>query len=151
MSKSIYVLAGLGLFGCIALGLMMQHLLRVQVDRDQSEIALELEEMCGNQFDGPAIVELLSGASAVTMLVKVRARPGVELEKFARSASSLVWRTAYRHEQVPDHLRFEVRPADGGEKVVVQTSRSDLGRLRRRSSRTSRSASPGGAVPSGGR
>ena len=151
MSKSIYVLAGLGLFACIALGLMMQHLLRVQADRGQSVIAVELQEMCGDQFDGRAVVELQSAASALTMVVKVRARPGVEMDKFARSASSLTWRIAHRHGQVPDHLRFEVRPPDAGEAVVVETSRSDLGRLRRRPARSPRSAAPDAAVPSGGR
>lgn len=151
MSKSIYVLAGLGLFGCIALGLMMQHLLRVQVERGQSAIAVELQEMCGHQFEGPAIVELQSEASALTMVVKVRARPGVALDKFARSASALTWRIAHRHEQVPDHLRFEVRPPAAGEAVVVETSRSDLGRLRRRPAQKSGSVSPGAPAPSGGR
>ena len=148
MSKSIYVLAGLGLLGCLALGLIMQHLLRVQVDRDRSEIAIELQEMCGNQLDGPVVVALVPDAPEPTMVVKVSVGPDVEPLKFARSASSLVWRIAHRHDQAPEHLHLEVRPPDQAEPVVVRTSRSSLSGLRRPLLRRSRVPA---APPAGGK
>jgi len=88
------------------------------------------------------------------MVVRVRSRPGVEREKLARSASSLIWRCAYRLGQVPEQLRLEVSAVVGGEPVVVQTARSDLGRLVNRPISPPEAPSPRGgdaAAPAGRR
>ena len=52
MSKSIYAVAGIGLLGCVALSMMMQHLLKVQNDDSTSPLAREMREMLGDYLVG---------------------------------------------------------------------------------------------------
>src|SRR5262245_24773879 len=52
VSKTVYVVGGIGAVGCLMLSFMMQHLLKVQSERSHSPVADELKETCAEHLVG---------------------------------------------------------------------------------------------------
>lgn len=129
MTKSIYVVAGIGLFGCVAMSFMMQHLLGVHGERNRSPVAIELQEMLGDSLRGPVDVSTHEVDGERTMVVKLPVRDSVPIDSFAKSATDLLWRRSPRWQDVPEKLRLEVS-GPGGAPVVVDSRPPGVRRLR---------------------
>lgn len=129
MTKSIYVVAGIGLFGCVALSFLMQHLLEVQGERSRSPVAIELQEMLADNLRGPVEVSTHEVDGERTMVVRMPAREGVPLDLFAKSATDLLWRRSPNWKEVPEKLRLEV-DAPGATAVVLDSRPPGVRRTR---------------------
>ena len=139
MSKSVYVVGGMGALGCLALSLMMQHLLKVKTDQARSPIVLEIEDACAEHLAGRIEASTIDMDGEMTLCLQLVAKAGVDPKQLGRSASDLVWRRRHKWNEVPERLRVEVRSA-GAPPVVVETRPPGLEGLR--SGRQRRAALP---------
>jgi hypothetical protein len=111
VSKSIYAIAAIGGLGCLALSLMMQHLLETQQERERPPIVAELESFLADQLTGPIGYRYRQegGRSTIILQMVVTADTATANAAFARSASDLVWRLGGRYlRELPDELVIEV-------------------------------------------
>lgn len=123
MSKSLYVVGGIGTVGCLMLSLMMQHLLKVKKDRAVSPVAIELARDFEAHLAGPIEVRTLEEDGEPTMVVRLPVQPGARLAELAKAAGDFVWRRAYLLPELPGRLRVEAFPVDGSEPVAAAVSR----------------------------
>jgi hypothetical protein len=85
----------LGVGGCLALGLMMQHLLRVSQERNQPAIVREVNRVFGARIDGEARLRYLrrqEGAIAQLTISPLLVGSSREL---ARDVGQFVWRGSH--------------------------------------------------------
>lgn len=122
MARSIYVVGAMGVLGCVALSMMMQHLLKVQKDRSSSPLAADLQEMCGHLLAAPPEVRSFLYEGEQTIVIGLVTVDQVDRQKFGKSASELLWRGVYRLREMPERVRVELRTA-GREDIVVVESR----------------------------
>ncbi|MGE3171594.1 MAG: hypothetical protein AB7O97_03145 [Planctomycetota bacterium] len=147
MSKSVYVVGGIGVIGCLMLSFMMQHLLKVKTDRSRSPVAIELEEACAQYLDGPIEAATFEIDGERTTLLRLRVFAGVDADRLARSAGDLVWRRAHKFRDMPERLRFEVRGPGLEQPLVVDSRPQGLDRLSRHRSTPAGDAAPTGSTP----
>lgn len=113
MSKSVYIVGGIGIVGCIALSLMMQHLLKVQGERARPALALEIEQELADCLRGNVEVSTIEVDGESTLCVRLPIKKGLASDRLARAASDLLWKRAPSWRDTPERLRLEV-VADGG-------------------------------------
>lgn len=132
VSKTVYVVGGIGAVGCVMMSLMMQHLLKVQGERGRSPVAIEVEQQCGTHLVGPIEVSAMERDGERLLVVRLRAKPGVECAPLARTIGDLIWRYAYKLPESPERLRLEVRSSDDQKvaPVVVESRPPGLGSWR---------------------
>lgn len=142
MSKSIYVVAAMGLVSCVALSFLMQHLLGVKGDRSRSPVAAELQEVLADNLKGSVEVTTLDVDGERTMLVRLPAREGVPLDQLAKSTTDLLWRRAPLWKEVPERLRLEVRGPSDAPPLVLDSRPPGLGRFQRSRAKPAPLAAP---------
>ncbi len=113
MSKSIYIVGATGILGCVALSLMMQHLLKVQGDRARPALAVEIEQELTECLSGSVEVTTLDVDGERTLWVRLPIKKGFASDRLARTASDLLWKRAPSWPQTPERLRLEV-VSEGG-------------------------------------
>lgn len=113
VSKSVYIVGGIGIVGCIALSLMMQHLLKVQGDRARPALAIEIEQDLADCLHGNVDVSTLDVDGERTLCVRLPVKKGLAADRLARAASDLLWKRAPSWRETPERLRLEV-VAEGG-------------------------------------
>ena len=128
MSKSLYVVAAMGLIGCVALSFMMHHLLGVKTERSRSPLAIELQELLDSNLDGTVEVSTLDVDGEFTMLVRLPARAGVPRDQLAKSTTDILWRRAPVWKETPERLRIEVGGPGNELPVVLDSRPPGLGR-----------------------
>lgn len=127
MSKSIYVIGGMGLAGCLLLSFLMQHLLKVRGDRAASPVALELQELFSGRLARPVQVAVIEEQGIRTMVVRMALLEG-DPRQVVRGAGGLAWRRAAVLPQPPQRLRLEVTGSDPAEApAVVEFSSRGVG------------------------
>jgi hypothetical protein len=129
------MVGGIGALGCLALSLMMQHLLKVKTENTRSPIAIELEEACADRIVGRIEADTVEIDGEETLWLKLVAKDGVELRPLAKNASDLVWRRSHKWPQLPGRLRVEVRGPRSAP-VVIETRPQGLDGLRSGRART---------------
>lgn len=132
MSKSIYVVGAIGLIGCVALSLMMQHLLKVKGDRARPAMALEIEEELADCLRGPVEVATLEVDGERTLCIRLPVKAGVPGDNLARGASDLLWKRSTSWREQPERLRLEVLPAQGGAPIQLDSHSPALRGMRRK-------------------
>lgn len=90
MTKSLYVIGGLGLGACLVLSMMMQHLLEVKNERDRPAVVIEVEQILGGRLVGPATL-VQKDREGRTLEMRLKVLAGLDKEKLARTAGNLVW------------------------------------------------------------
>ncbi len=140
MSKSIYVVGAIGLIGCVAMSLMMQHLLKVKGERSRPAAVVALEGELADHLSGPIEHQTLEIDGLVTLQVRLRTRAGVEAKALGRAAGEMLWRGVIRWQPAPERILVEVQEAGSAAPVVVESSQPGL-RLRPRP--TAQPSAPG--------
>jgi hypothetical protein len=120
VSKSIYVVGGIGLVGSVLLAFMMQHLLKVQKEQASSPVAQVLEDAFAEHLAGPVRIAVPKPGGDATMTVHMVTRPGVRREQLAGVADDLIWPEIGRMREPPRAVRFEIEDADGAPIVIVE-------------------------------
>jgi hypothetical protein len=142
--KSVYVVGGLGALGCLALSLMMQHLLKMKTDTARSPIAVELEEACAEFLTERIESSQLEIDGELTLRLQLTAKKGVDPKALARNASDVVWRRSHKWSEVPERLRIEVHSPEAAP-VVHESRPAGLDSLR--SGRERRAENPDALPP----
>lgn len=117
MSKSIFVISGLGLVSCVLLSLMMQHLLKVKVERKRSPLVIELEELFRSQLAGPIETEFQDRDGKRTLVVHIKIVGGIQKQRLGISLGGLVWRRALSGTDEPPQALLLAVGDDAGGKV----------------------------------
>lgn len=138
VSKSVFVVGGIGAVGCVMLSLMMQHLLKVKGEHGRSPVATDIEQTFGPQLQGPVdlVSLLMDGERAV--IVRLLAKADVDREQMGRRVAGLVWRSAHKLAETPDVLRVEVRRDAAEEPMIIDTRPPGLDGLRASSQKPKR-------------
>ncbi len=123
MSKSVYVVGGIGAVGCLMMSLMMQHLLKARTEQSRSPVSIELEQALAQHVVEPIEVTSRDSDGERMMLVRLKARPQADAARLARSVGDLIWRRAYKWSERPDRLQVEVRSGEANKQPVVIVSR----------------------------
>lgn len=109
VSKSLIAVGGMGLVSCLLLSLMMQHLLKVQVEKQRPTTVTELEELFRSQLAGPVQTQTVDRDGRRTVVVRMRVLAGLNKQRLATSAGGVVWRRALQESMdAPDGVLFEI-------------------------------------------
>lgn len=148
VSKTVYVVGGIGAMGCVMLSLMMQHLLKVRTESKRSPVAIEIEQAFPGNLVGPVDVTTPMIDGERTMLVRLAVGPGIDGAPFGRSVADVVWRRAYQWPEMPDRIMVEVRTERQPRDPVVVVSRAPGLDRRLRAAKAAGAAAGGVAEPS---
>lgn len=103
VSKSLYVIAGLGLTGCVVMSMMMQHVLKVKGDKDVPAAAKDLQDLYGSRLSDYCTIDVDETPDRTIVAVGVHAQGGMGTPRLARSIGEFVWRR-YAVRQVVDEV-----------------------------------------------
>lgn len=120
MRTPLTILA-LGLGACLALGLMMQHLLRVSKERNQPPVVREINRVYGARMDGEARMRFVRRPDAVVAEITFTPLVVGGARDLAREIGQFVWRNV----EDPSFAKVVVVCADplGGAPQQVEVHR----------------------------
>jgi hypothetical protein len=108
----------LGLGACLALGLMMQHLVRVSKERNQPPLLQEINRRYGPRLDGEARLRFLPRRDGT--LAEVTISPLLAGRDLAREVGQFVWRTVHDRPLAGVEVVCQDPLGNGTERVVVE-------------------------------
>jgi len=127
VSKSLFVISGLGLASCVLLSLMMQHLLQVKADKKRSPLVTELEDLFRSQLAGPIDTELQDRDGKRTLVVHIKVLGGLQKQRLGLSLGGLVWRRALSGpEEAPQAVVLAVCDDVGGKIEEIDVPRPPM-------------------------
>ncbi len=119
MRKSIFVIGGLGLGGCLALSLGLRELLAVQQERQRSPLASLLEGHFSRRLVGRVHVQWVDANGRQQLEARLAVFSGLRKEPIAEAAGELLWLNAANHGRRPDSVVVRVEDDDGGVPFVM--------------------------------
>ena len=120
VAKSIYVVGGIGVVGCLMLSFMMEHLLKVKTEASRSPVAQELEEIYGDRLVGSVDARVVEVGGERILLVRVKAAAGVQRDQLAAQLGGNVRMVLRQQPDPPSRVRIEVDAVDGSSPLVVE-------------------------------
>lgn len=119
MQRSILVMVALGGAACVALSLLMQHLVAAQRERSQCPYDAVVANRLGRRLVEPVEVHTERDASGLRIAVRGTVLAGLDREGLARTAGQEVWLAALRAGERPIDVVVEFGDEDGGAPTVV--------------------------------
>ena len=92
VNRSIWVIAGLGLFAAMALSMMMGRALRVREGRSAGPVAVAVNRIFGARLAAPAAFRAETGARGRVGSLALWPIPGINVRALASDAGATVWR-----------------------------------------------------------
>jgi hypothetical protein len=127
VSKSLFVISGLGLASCVLLSMMMQHLLQVKAERKRSPLVTELEELFRSQLAGPIDTEQQERDGKHTLIVHIKVLGGLQKQRLGMSLGGLVWRRLLSgQEEAPEAVILAVADDVGGKVEEIPVPRPPM-------------------------
>lgn len=90
--RSPSTILALGLGACLALGLMMQHLVRVSKERNDSPVLREINRVYRSRLDGDAMMRLLQRPDGTVAELTITPLMAGRNRELAREIGHFVWR-----------------------------------------------------------
>ena len=118
MPKSIYVIAILGLGGCIALSLMMKNLVEEKGDRDAHPMAREVQELFGGRLEGNVDLQWEERDGIRFAVLTITPAAGSPRERLAKDMAQYVWRRLAVEER-PERFEVECLGRRDGTREII--------------------------------
>jgi hypothetical protein len=117
--KSIYAIAGLGIAGCIMLGLMMKNLVQMQQHRSASpQLQQLLEVKFGPQLVTPLQLHEEAANGQVRLVASACVTAGLKKERFAETVASTIWEQLTSSDTKTKEVEVSVSDERGGTAVT---------------------------------
>jgi len=145
VSKSIYVIAGLGLLSCIVMSMMMQHVLKVKKDEAVPPAVKDIQDLYGSQLSRLCTIKVDERPEHTRIDVGVWPQGGLSNSSQARNIGQFVWRR-YAVRQVVDEVVVTLHPTSG-EAVEINVEAPLLARRKLRHEPATPPAPAGGVPP----
>lgn len=113
--KSLFVIAGLGLGGCLALGFMMRQVLEVRDELQRSPFALVLEQEFGSRLVEPAVVREERSDGHLRLHARLVVFAGLRKSPIVELAGERLWMQARASGVAPVEVTVQVLDDDRGE------------------------------------
>jgi hypothetical protein len=113
VSKSPIVIAVIGLAGCVAMSLMMRHLLSAHQEQSREPLELALERRFSGRLAGPARVLERVANGRMSLVLELRVLAGMRKDRFVDKAGLMAWE--YRRGCVDEPHEVEVIITDDGD------------------------------------
>lgn len=93
VTKSPYIIGGIGLIGCLSLGFAMRQLADAGSDRDQSPLAADIETFLGPRLRGRLAVRERADGQQVVLTIRAVVESGLDLQETATQVGEFAWRS----------------------------------------------------------
>jgi hypothetical protein len=127
VSKSLWIIGGLGLGGCFLLSLVMKQAVALHAERQQLPFLPALTAKFEAQLQAPLRLREEGQAGAVRLIASARVRPDCDRRRFADALAAEIWLHVRRAGSPARELDIQVR-ADKGEPLHIVSPRPAVGR-----------------------